>query len=204
MTIDELRNIDFKDLPNLSAKVQVASLALMLLLILIAAQFLIFAGQQDEFAALEQQELQLKEQFLDKKRQAINLSALEAQLVQIESSFGTLLKQLPSRSEMDALLTEINQAGIGRGLQFELFRPGSESKNEQMAILPIQIRLSGSYEELTTFVYDVSRLSRIVTIHDISLTPTGKRGEDQLAMLATARTYRSLDSNEQTAKAGLQ
>lgn len=204
MTLDELRNVDFKDLPNLPVKVQMISLALMLLLILLAAQFLIFSGQQDELSALEQQEVQLKEQFLDKKRQATNLAALEAQLTQIESSFGTLLKQLPSRSEMDALLTEINQAGIGRGLQFELFRPGSETTNEQMATLPIQIRLSGSYEELSTFVHDVSRLSRIVTIHDISLTPAGKLGEDKLVMMATARTYRSLDANEQTAKTGAQ
>ena len=99
---------------------------------------------------------------------------------------------------MDALLTEINQAGIGRGLQFELFRPGGEVKSDQMAEMPIQIRLSGTYNELAAFATDVSQLSRIVTIGDISLTPTDAKGE-RLTMMATAKTYRALEAEEKLA-----
>ncbi len=195
MTLDELRNLDFKDMPNWPLQGQLAALAGMILLILLGAYFLVFSTVQDEIEQARLQEEQLRQTYVDKKRQASNLAALENQLKQIETSFGTLLKQLPSKSEMDALLTEINQAGIGRGLQFELFRPAGEVKTDQMAELPIQIRLTGTYNELAAFVTDVSQLSRIVTIGDISLTPTDAKG-NRLVMMATAKTYRALEAEE--------
>jgi len=195
MTLDELRNLDFKDMPNWPLQGQLAALAGMILLILLGAYFLVFSAVQDEIEQARLQEEQLRQTYVDKKRQASNLAALENQLKQIETSFGTLLKQLPSKSEMDALLTEINQAGIGRGLQFELFRPAGEVKTDQMAELPIQIRLTGTYNELAAFVTDVSQLSRIVTIGDISLTPTDAKG-NRLVMMATAKTYRALEAEE--------
>lgn len=195
MTLDELRNLDFKDMPNWPLQSQLAALAGMILLILLGAYFLVFSTVQDEIEQARLQEEQLRQTYVDKKRQASNLAALENQLKQIETSFGTLLKQLPSKSEMDALLTEINQAGIGRGLQFELFRPAGEVKTDQMAELPIQIRLTGTYNELAAFVTDVSQLSRIVTIGDISLTPTDAKG-NRLVMMATAKTYRALEAEE--------
>lgn len=202
MTLDELRQFDLKNLPDLPLGPQIASLAVMIAAILGLAYFFIFSDQQDQIGRQQARETQLKESYLDKKHQVANLAALEKQLQEIESSFGALLKQLPTRAEMPALLTEINQAGVGRGLLFELFRPGNETRSAQIATLPIQIRLSGSYGELTTFVNDVARLSRIVTISDITLTPNGNAGEDRLQLQATAKTYRALEAGEQTAKTG--
>ncbi len=199
MTMDELRQLDLKNLPDLPLGPQIASLVIMIAAILGLAYYFVFADLQDQIERQQAKEVQLKETFLDKKRQVANLAALEKQLQEIESSFGALLKQLPTKAEMPALLTEINQAGVGRGLLFELFRPGSETKAAQIATLPIQIRLSGSYVELATFVNDVAQLSRIVTIGDISLTPNGS---DRLQLQATAKTYRALEAGEQTAKAG--
>lgn len=196
MTLDEVRNLDFKDMPNWPLPGQLAALCLMVLLVLGAAYIAVFSSVQDEIEQARLQEEQLRQTFVDKKRQASNLVALENQLKQIEVSFGTLLKQLPTKSEMDSLLTEINQAGIGRGLQFELFRPAGEVKTDQMAELPIQIRLTGTYNELAAFVTDVSQLSRIVTISDISLTPVGDAKSNRLVMMATAKTYRALEAEE--------
>ena len=196
MTLDEVRNLDFKDMPNWPLPGQLAALCLMVLLVLGAAYIAVFSSVQDEIEQARLQEEQLRQAFVDKKRQASNLVALENQLKQIEVSFGTLLKQLPTKSEMDSLLTEINQAGIGRGLQFELFRPAGEVKTDQMAELPIQIRLTGTYNELAAFVTDVSQLSRIVTISDISLTPVGDAKSNRLVMMATAKTYRALEAEE--------
>lgn len=197
MTLDEVRNLDFKDMPNWPLPGQLAALCLLVLLVLGAAYMAVFSSVQDEIEQARLQEEQLRQTFVDKKRQASNLVALENQLKQIEVSFGTLLKQLPTKSEMDSLLTEINQAGIGRGLQFELFRPAGEVKTDQMAELPIQIRLTGTYNELAAFVTDVSQLSRIVTISDISLTPVGDAKSNRLVMMATAKTYRALEAEEQ-------
>ncbi|MDC7718059.1 type 4a pilus biogenesis protein PilO [Vogesella sp. DC21W] len=196
MTLDDVRNLDFKDMPNWPLPGQLAALCLLVLLVLGAAYLAVFSSVQDEIEQARLQEEQLRQTFVDKKRQASNLVALENQLKQIEVSFGTLLKQLPTKSEMDSLLTEINQAGIGRGLQFELFRPAGEVKTDQMAELPIQIRLTGTYNELAAFVTDVSQLSRIVTISDISLTPVGDAKLSRLVMMATAKTYRALEAEE--------
>lgn len=203
MTLDELRQMDFKDLPNLPLLPQILSLVMLVVLIFGLAYYAVFSGINDQITAEKATEEQLKQTFIDKKRQAVNLAALEEQLKQIESSFGTLLKQLPTKAEMEALLTEINQAGIGRGLKFELFRPGAEIKTDQMATLPIQIRLSGSYEDLAAFVNDVSQLSRIVTIADISLTPAGDKSRPELLIMqATAQTYRALEVEEQVPRTG--
>lgn len=198
MTLDELRTLDFNDMPNWPLQGQLAALLVMILMVLGAAYLLVFSSIQDEIAQAKLKEEELRQTFIDKKRQASNLAALENQLKQIETSFGTLLKQLPSKSEMDALLTEINQAGIGRGLQFELFRPATEVKTDQMAEMPIQIRLTGTYNELAAFATDVSQLSRIVTIGDISLTPADAKNS-RLVMMATAKTYRALEAEEKVA-----
>ena len=198
MTLDELRTLDFKDIPNWPLQGQLAALLVMILMVLGAAYLLVFSSIQDEIAQAKLKEEELRQTFIDKKRQASNLAALENQLKQIETSFGTLLKQLPSKSEMDALLTEINQAGIGRGLQFELFRPATEVKTDQMAEMPIQIRLTGTYNELAAFATDVSQLSRIVTIGDISLTPADAKNS-RLVMMATDKTYRALEAEEKVA-----
>ncbi|OYT98807.1 MAG: pilus assembly protein PilO [Burkholderiales bacterium PBB1] len=136
----------------------------------------------------------LKDDYRNKLGQAVNLSELRKQKLQVEEYVTQLEKQLPGKAEMDALLSDINQAGLGRGLQFELFRPGQSVVKDYYAELPIALRVSGRYHDVGAFAADVANLSRIVTLHNISIE--GSRGSDLLAMEATARTYRYLDSTE--------
>jgi type IV pilus assembly protein PilO len=194
MTIDELRRLDPKNIGAWPAMVKLAVLALVFATIVAISYFIDWRDQLDGIDAAKAKESTLRETFLAKKKQAIDLEAYRAQLDTIEKSFGTLLKQLPSKSEMEALLTDINQAGLGRGLQFELFRPApSENVSEFYAELPINIRVTGSYHDIGAFASDVSKLSRIVLLSDINLSP-GKDGG--LAMDAVAKTYRYLDEEE--------
>jgi len=145
---------------------------------------------------VKEEEGKLKDAFLAKKKQAINLDIIKKQLTETQQSFGALLKQLPNKSEMDALLTDINQAGLGRGLQFELFRPGAEAVTGVFTEQPITIRVTGNYDDLGKFASDISQLPRIVTLNDISVTSAGA----QLSMDTTAKTYRYLDENELAAQ----
>ncbi|MCD4498327.1 type 4a pilus biogenesis protein PilO [Chromobacterium vaccinii] len=195
MTLDELRALDPKDMPNWPLQAQMLMLFLLLLLVVGLGYFFVLGEQLDKLGQSRQQEATLKQTFIDKKRQAVNLDALEQQLKEIDASFGALLKQLPTKSDMDTLLTEINQAGIGRGLQFDLFKPGAETRTAEMAEVPITIRLTGSYNDLAAFVNDIAQLSRIVTIGEINLTPSSGK-DNRLIMDATARTYRALEPGE--------
>ena len=164
------------------------------MLILGAAYYFIWADQLTQIDSERAKTDQLKTTFLEKKKIAINLAAYRKQLDDIEKQFGALLKQLPGKSEMDALLTDINQAGLGRGLQFELFKPAaSESVKDFYAELPITIRVTGNYHDIGAFAGDIGKLSRIVTLNDIAISSTGK---DVLSLDATAMTYRYLDEAE--------
>lgn len=194
MTLDDLRRLDPKNIGNWPLGPKLGALVVLFLLILFVSYWFDWQNQMEELDAHRAKETQLRQTFLDKKRQAINLDAYRKQLDDIERSFGALLKQLPSKSEMDALLTDINQAGLGRGLQFELFKPAAaESLSEFYAELPIQLRISGNYHDFGAFATDISRLSRIVTLNDIGLT-INKDG--MLTMDAIAKTYRYLDEEE--------
>ena len=137
-------------------------------------------------------------EYVDKKKQAVNLPELKKQLVQVGQYVATLEKQLPSKSEMDALLTDINQSGLGRGLQFELFRPGGVSVKEYYAELPIAVRVTGNYHDMGAFASDIAQLSRIVTLNDMAITTVGTTGG--LAMETTAKTFRYLDGEEVAAQ----
>jgi type IV pilus assembly protein PilO len=140
----------------------------------------------------------LKKTFVAKKTEALDLPLYRKQLEDIEKQFGALLKQLPGKSEIDALLTDINQAGLGRGLQFELFKPAAdETVRDFYAELPISIRITGNYHDIGAFASDVGKLSRIVTLNDIGLT-AGK--DNTLIMDATAKTFRYLDDDELSAQ----
>ncbi len=153
-------------------------------------------GQIDELAAGAEQEAKLKSEYKDKKQLAVNLDLYRQQLREIDSSFGALLKQLPNKSQMDALLVDINQAGLGRGLQFELFRPAPrETIKDFYAELPVSIRVTGSYHDMGQFASDIAQLSRIVTLNDISISPTAK-GPGVLVMDTSAKTFRYLDEEE--------
>jgi type IV pilus assembly protein PilO len=160
-----------------------------------------FADTQSQIDELERgvaEETKLKEDYVDKKKQAVNLDLHRQQLREIDTQFGALLRQLPNKSQMDALLIDINQAGLGRGLQFDLFRPaGAENAREFYAELPITVRVVGTYHDMGAFASDVGQLSRIVTLNDVTIQ-TGKDGV--LTMDATARTFRYLDDQEVSAQ----
>jgi type IV pilus assembly protein PilO len=173
------------------------ALALFFAAMVFASYWFDWRVQLAQLDAAREKEQELRTVFLDKQKQAVNLEAYRQQLATIEEEFGEMLKQLPNKSEMEALLTDINQAGLGRGLQFELFKPAqAESKSEFYAELPITIKLTGTYHDMGAFASDISQLPRIVTLNDIALT-SAKEG---LTMDATARTYRYLDEAEVAAQ----
>ncbi|ENO88486.1 type 4a pilus biogenesis protein PilO [Thauera linaloolentis] len=149
--------------------------------------------QAEALAQREQEETQLRDGWVAKKRQAVNLDEHRRQLAEIDQQFGALLKQLPNRAEMDSLLSDINQAGLGRGLQFELFKPGSNVVKEFYAEMPIDIRVTGDYHELGEFASDVARMPRIVTLNNLAIN-ADKDG--RLKLEAKAITYRYLDEEE--------
>ena len=160
-----------------------------------------FADTQSQIEELEKgqaEEVKLKEDYLGKKKQAVNLDLHHQQLREIDTQFGALLRQLPDKSQMDALLVDINQAGLGRGLQFELFKPAAgEAQREFYAELPIQVKVIGTYHDMGAFAADVGQLPRIVTLSDVKLE-AGKDGI--LTMDAIARTYRYLADDEVAAQ----
>ena len=198
MNLEELRRLDFKDMGNWPVLPKLGALAALLLVILAAGYLLDWQGQAETFETEALKEQELRQSFLDRKTQAVNLDVHRKQLQDIEQSFGAMLKQLPNKAEMEALLTDINQAGLGRGLQFDLFRPApQETLSEFYAELPITIRVTGSYHDIGSFASDVSQLSRIVTLNDIALS-TEKDGS--IALDATAKTYRYLDEAELSAQ----
>ncbi len=196
MTLDELRRLDPKKIGSWPVLPKLFVLLVVLLLIVGAAYWFIWQDQLAKNEAERAKTEQLKTTFIEKKKVAVNLPAYRKQLDDIGKQFGALLKQLPGKSEMDALLTDINQAGLGRGLQFELFKPAaSETVKEFYAELPITIRISGNYHDLGAFASDIGKLSRIVTLNDIAIS-----GQNVLAMDATAMTYRYLDPEEVAVK----
>ena len=196
MTLDDLKRLDPKRIGSWPILAKLVVLLLVLVLSVVASYFLDWEDQLNRIDAEVKKEEGLRKTFLTKKSEAINLPAYQKQLEDIEKQFGALLKQLPGKSEMDALLTDINQAGLGRGLQFELFRPaGGETRRDFYAELPITIKVTGSYHDLGAFASDISKLSRIVTLDGIGLTPSSVKGGG-LILDATARTYRYLDDDE--------
>lgn len=153
----------------------------------------------EELIAERAREEQLRTDYRGKLVQAVNLDALRKQLEQVQQYVTQLEKQLPSKAEMDALLSDINQAGLGRSLQFELFRPGQVVVREYYAELPITVRVTGTYHDVGLFAADIANLSRIVTLNNLALTPIASR-EGYLTMDATAKTFRYLDPEEVAAQ----
>jgi len=169
-------------------------------MVVVLGWFLLLSDKTDELEAERNKEPGLKQDYRSKLAQAVNLPELRKQKQQVEEYVTQLEKQLPGKAEMDALLTDINQAGIGRGLQFELFRPGAVAVRDYYAELPITIRVSGRYHDIGAFAADVANLSRIVTLHDLAITGVQRDGAGSLSMDAVARTYRYLDTNEVAAQ----
>ncbi|HQS98821.1 MAG: pilus assembly protein PilO [Hydrogenophilales bacterium 16-64-46] len=193
MTMDELNKLDFKTLADWPLATKLAALALLFALIVAAGWWFDWRGGMTALEASREKETQLRETFRVKKNQAINLETYRQQLADIEQAFGALLKQLPNKQEMDALITDVNQAGLGRGLQFELFKPQPETKHDFYAETPISVKVRGGYHDIASFVSDISKLSRIVTLQNIAIEPI-KGGN--LNMDAVVKTYRYLDEEE--------
>lgn len=189
---DDFRNLDPKDVGNWAAAPKVAVLLGFFVATLVAGWWFMWDPQRVELEQKRQEETALKEEWLNKKRQAVNLEQYQQQLADIDKSFGALLKQLPNRAEMESLLVDISQAGLSRGLQFEIWKPGAEAVKDFYAEMPITIRVVGSYHDLGNFAGDVAKLSRIVTLGSMTVD-AGKEG---LKMDAVATTYRYLDDEE--------
>jgi len=180
-------------LPKLLAYVAAAAVVLLL------GWFLFLSSVSDNLATERKKEETLKQDFSNKLGQAANLAELKKQRLQVQEYVTQLEKQLPGKAEMDALLSDINQAGLGRGLDFELFKPGDSVVKDYYAELPISIKVSGSYHDVGAFAADVANLSRIVTLHDMTIQAATGKNKDAagpLVMEATARTYRYLDAEE--------
>lgn len=195
MDLDEYRNLDIKEIGAWPLPAKLAVFLIIFVLIQTAAYFTFWQDQITQNTEATNKEQTLKDEYLDKKRRAVNLDAYKQQLVEIRQSLSELLKQLPKKSEMDALLTDINQAGVGRGLSFTLFKPASqEIKTAEMAELPIQVQVSGSYHDFAQFASDIAQLPRIVNLKDIDISTSSKDGG--MVMSATAKTFRYLDQQE--------
>lgn len=192
--LDDFKRTNWKDPGTWTFAPKLVVLIAILMAVPVAGYFGLWQGQMEELDKGLQQEETLKKDYLAKKTQSINLDLYKQQLREIDTQFGALLKQLPNKSQMDALLVDINQAGLSRGLQFELFKPApNESAKEFYSELPIQVKVTGTYHDMGAFAADVGQLPRIVTLNDVSIE-AGKDGN--LTMDVTARTFRYLDEEE--------
>ena len=198
--LDELRSLDPRDPGRWPFAVRAAAVVLCFLVVAVALiYFFVWEDRMPDLQARENQEQQLRSEFRAKHSKAVNLAVYKQQLTDIEKSFGALLRQLPSRTEVPNLLVDISQTGLAAALEEKLFQPGQEVKRDFYAELPIHIQLTGSYHEFGAFVSGIAALPRIVTLHDIQITPISKDKSaafDQLQLDLTAKTYRYLDDDE--------
>ena len=200
MTLDELKQIDWKDPGRWPLPVRAGVIAIFFVIAsAFLVWFMVWNRSKDELARLEREEVTLREEFRSKHAKAVNLDLYKQQLADIEASFGAMLRQLPGRTEMPGLLNDISQAGSGVVTQ-DLFQPQSEVLRDFYAEQPIKIRVRGSYHQLAEFVSTIAALPRIVTLHDVSISAPRNAGFDQLQMDVTARTYRYLDEEEVAAR----
>jgi len=193
MTLDDVRRLNIREAGNWPLLPKIVVLALILVVIEIAGGLLDWRDQLEALDRVQAEEVKLRESYASKKAKAVNLELYVQQLREIEQSFGALLKQLPNKSEMDALLTDINQAGLGRGLQFELFKPATQERLADFyAELPISVKVTGTYHDMGAFASDVAQLPRIVTLNDVVIS----NDKGTLIMDAVAKTFRYLDEDE--------
>ena len=195
--LDDFKNLNPKDVGAWPLAPRIASLFGLFALILVLGWFLVCSEGIDTLELKQQEETRLRNDFLSKKKQAVNLDLYVQQLNEIDRSFGALLKQLPNKAEVESLLVEINQSGMGRGLQFELFKPSPEVVKDFYAELPISVKITGNYHDFGAFAGDIGQLSRIVTLNNVQITPAK---DGVLTMDAVTKTFRYLDEGELAAK----
>ncbi|MBI5782208.1 MAG: type 4a pilus biogenesis protein PilO [Gammaproteobacteria bacterium] len=191
MTLDDLKNIDVNNLGSWPVPIKIGAILVVCVIILFAGFWFLIQGELEEYGVAQKKEEGLRETYMNKKGLAINLPAYKQQMEEMEQTFGSLLRQLPNTTEVPDLLVDITQAGLGRGLEFTLFRPEKEQPKDFYAEMPISVEVRGNYHELALFVSDVAALPRIVTFGDINITSGGK--DNKLTMSAKAKTYRYLE-----------
>lgn len=194
---NDFRNLNPKDVGAWPLAPRIATLIGLFALVLAAGWFLVCNEAIETLELKQQEETKLRDDFLNKKRQSVNLDLYVQQLNEIDRSFGALLKQLPNKAEVESLLIEVNQSGMGRGLQFELFKPSPEIVKDFYAELPISVKLTGNYHDFGAFAADIGRLSRIVTLNNVAITPAK---DGTLTMDAVTKTFRYLDESELAAR----
>jgi type IV pilus assembly protein PilO len=193
MTLNDIRNLKFREAGNWPPAAKALILSILFLVIVGIGAGFDWKEQYDVLDQAQQEEAKLRDQYATKKAKAVNFDLYVQQLKEIEQSFGALLKQLPNKSEMDALLTDINQAGLGRGLQFELFKPAAQEQLADFyAELPINVKISGNYHDMGAFASDVAQLPRIVTLQELAIV----NDKGTLVLDGVAKTYRYLDEEE--------
>ena len=194
MKWSDLNNLEFKDIATAPAPIRYALGVLLFAAVVALGWYLIWADAWNHLENSRKEEASLKEAYVTKKIQAYHYETYKRRLGEIERSLGSMLRQLPNRSEMDALLTDINQLGVGRGLDFDLFRPGVAVPSDFYATIPVAIKVRGTYHDIGSFVSDLAKLPRIVTLHDVSLVPD--KNSREISMEARLQTYRYLDEDE--------
>lgn len=193
MNLSDLNSLDLREISGASPQVRYVILILIFAVVLGVGWAFFWSDALKSLDSARKEEQGLREIYAVKKGQAFHYDAYKRRLAEVEQSLATMLRQLPDKSQMDALLTDINQAGVGRGLEFDLFRPGSETLADFYATLPVSIKVNGGYHDIAGFVSDLAKLPRIVTLHDFSLLPPK---EGTLGFEARIQTYRYLDENE--------
>jgi len=194
--IGQFRDLNFNQPGQWPLLPRLAVWLLIVIIVVVIGWFVELSSQADDLEAARNKEPALKNEYKAKLAQAINLDALKKQKEEVQTYVTQLEKQLPGKAEMDALLTDINQAGVGRGLVIDQFIPGQTETKEYYAELPIAIRVTGRFHDIGAFAADIAALSRIVTLHNLSISPDPKSGGGGLSMEALARTYRYLDTKE--------
>jgi type IV pilus assembly protein PilO len=190
MTLDDLKNIDINNLGSWPVPIKIGGILVVCAIVLFAGFWFLIQGELEQYSEAQLKEEGLRETYMNKKALAINLPAYKEQMEEMEQTFGSLLRQLPNTTEVPDLLVDITQAGLGRGLEFALFRPEKELPKDFYAVMPISVEVRGTYHELAQFVSDVAALPRIVTFGDISIS-AGK--DNKLTMSAKAKTYRYME-----------
>ena len=191
MTLDDLKNIDINNLGSWPVPIKIGGILIVCAIVLFAGFWFLIQGELEQYGEAQKKEEGLRETYMNKKALAINLPAYKEQMEEMEQTFGSLLRQLPNTTEVPDLLVDITQAGLGRGLEFALFRPEKELPKDFYAEMPISVEVRGTYHELAQFVSDVAALPRIVTFGDIAITSAGK--DNKLTMSAKAKTYRYME-----------
>jgi len=192
MTLDDLKNIDINNLGSWPVPIKIGGILIVCAIVLFAGFWFLIQGELEQYDEAQKKEAGLRETYMNKKALAINLPAYKEQMEEMEQTFGSLLRQLPNTTEVPDLLVDITQAGLGRGLEFTLFRPEKELPKDFYAEMPISVEVRGGYHELAQFISDVAALPRIVTFGDITISSSSSK-DNKLTMSAKAKTYRYME-----------